>query len=256
MAPPPCSDGAAFGADRPASRAGRAGSAGSAPRGSAAACARISALACAISSADMSSKSLCCRTSLAEKVSVASSSILGARRRPAPRPRPAASAAPSASARRRATSCRRRLGRLDLRQQQLHRLLEQVGLAPEDVERLVEQLALVAPVDEHRVQGPVEVGAAAAARPPRPRGSHPAPCRGRPACRRARSARAKCMMLVANRPGSKRLRSGGADGVACVMSVLRAPRPTSEGEQARALQATSSSPITQGSSSAAACHSR
>ena len=55
----------------------------------------------------------------------------------------------------------RGLARLELRQQQLHHLLEQVGLAPEDVERLVEQFALVAPVDEHRVQRPVEVGPAA-----------------------------------------------------------------------------------------------
>ncbi len=55
----------------------------------------------------------------------------------------------------------RRLAPLELRQQQLHHLLEQVGLAPEDVKGLVEQLALVAPVDEHRVQRPVEVDAAA-----------------------------------------------------------------------------------------------
>ena len=52
---------------------------------------------------------------------------------------------------------------LDLGQQQLHHPLEQIGLAPEDVERLVEQLALVAAVDEHRMQRPVEVAAPAEA---------------------------------------------------------------------------------------------
>ena len=120
--------------------------------------ARISLLASAISSADMSSKSLCCSTSLAEKVSVASSSIclLGLLGRLA--------CAGQLLRRERLGETPRDLlgcGRfgLDLRQQQLHRLLEQIGLAPEDVERLVEQLALVAPVHEHGVQGPVEVAA-------------------------------------------------------------------------------------------------
>ncbi len=169
------------------------------------------------SSADMSSKSLCCRISLAEKVSVASSSTVGSSPSSGASPSPGSRRGPSASARRRAISCgaarRCRSG-----QQQLHRLLEQIGLAPEDVEGLVEQLALVAPVDEHRVQGPVEVGAAA--EPDRldraDRIEHLAR-----ADRHAggAQARAKCMMLVANRPGSKRLREGAADEAASANRV-------------------------------------
>ena len=42
----------------------------------------------------------------------------------------------------------------------MHHPLEQLRIAPEDVEALVEQLALVAPVHEHRMQGPVEILAA------------------------------------------------------------------------------------------------
>ena len=149
--------------------------------------ARISAWACAISSADMSSKSLCCSTSLAEKVSVASSSIVssassGARLRRQPLRRERLGETPCHLLGRRGVG-------LDLRQQQLHRLLEQIGLAPEDVERLVEQLALVAPVHEHGVQGPVEVAGGGRRRPPRPRAAHPAPCPGRQARRGAERTR-------------------------------------------------------------------
>ena len=67
----------------------------------------------------------------------------------------------SASASRRSISWLSSCGRSRLisRQHQRHHLLEQLGIAPEDVERLVEQRPLVRPVDEHRVQGPVEIGA-------------------------------------------------------------------------------------------------
>ena len=180
--------------------------------------ARISARACAISSADMSSKSCAAGTSLAEKVSVASSRS-SPRHPRAPRPRrvlfevpaPRRDAVPPPGA-------RRGFG-LDLRQEQLHRLLEQIGLAPEDVERLVEQLALVAAVGENGVQGPVEVAAAADAdRLDRAQRILllPGPT-GMPA---ARNARAKCMMFTAKRRTSKRLRSAGRAGAASVMGYF------------------------------------
>ena len=44
-------------------------------------------------------------------------------------------------------------------QHQRHHLFQQIGVAPEDVKRLVEDQPLVRPVDEHRVQCPVEVAA-------------------------------------------------------------------------------------------------
>ena len=44
-----------------------------------------------------------------------------------------------------------------LMEEQLHQLLQHLGLLPEDVEGLVEDLALVAPLHEDGVQRPVEV---------------------------------------------------------------------------------------------------
>ena len=112
-------------------------------------------LAAAISAADICSKSLACSTSRSENViaaSMRSSSVVG---RAGTR---AAAAACSASASRRLTSGRAwSVSRLGLRQQQRHHPLGHLRVAPEHAEGLVEQLALVVPVHEHRVQGPVEI---------------------------------------------------------------------------------------------------
>src|SRR5229473_1783711 len=46
---------------------------------------------------------------------------------------------------------------VDLRQEHRHHALEQLRVAPEDMEGLVVDLELLAPVEEHARQGPVEV---------------------------------------------------------------------------------------------------
>ena len=47
----------------------------------------------------------------------------------------------------------------DFRQHQPHHLLQQIGVAPEDVKGLVENQPLVRPIDENRMQCPIEVAA-------------------------------------------------------------------------------------------------
>ena len=47
----------------------------------------------------------------------------------------------------------------NLGQHQRHHLFEQIGVAPEDMKGLVEDQPLVRPIDEDRVQCPIEVAA-------------------------------------------------------------------------------------------------
>ncbi len=52
------------------------------------------------------------------------------------------------------------VGQHHLRQHHAEHALQQLGVAPEDVEGLIEELALVAAIDEDRMQRPVEIAAA------------------------------------------------------------------------------------------------
>ena len=56
---------------------------------------------------------------------------------------------------------RRVWGALELRQDHLHHAFEDAWVAPKHMKGLIEHLALVAAVDEHRMQRPIEVVAAA-----------------------------------------------------------------------------------------------
>ena len=142
--------------DRSVRHGPRPESGGSAPRYGGCAWRRCARRASACSVSVICSKSLVRRTSSADDVKVASSSIV-----------------PGFSSRRlcvstliehrfRQAAKARLLGAIvgrtrDLVKQQLHELFEHLRLLPEDMEGLVEQFLLVAPLHEDGMQRPIEI---------------------------------------------------------------------------------------------------